>query len=153
MSLLDHKPRGPCESALPAPPNPRSCYVTLMLLSVLGSVPKSFYRSCTSALSSQPHKPGSDLTLSCLPPYLSLVSSWFYYLLAVHFQILSIDFHPHNDHLIIPLSPDGCVPEAACVQRVVDTPNDLGRKRGRSSTEGQQVTLKASDRTSNFWGW
>lgn len=38
-----------------------------------------------------------------------------YYLLAVHFQILTIDFYTYNDHFIIPLPPDGCVPETASV--------------------------------------
>lgn len=89
------------------------------------------------------------------PCYLSLVSARFHYLLAVHFQILSIDLHPHNDHLVIPLPPDGCVPEAARVQWLVDTPDDLGRKRGRylgPGTEGQQVTQRPSNRISNCWG-
>ena len=53
---------------------------------------------------------------SVAPPYLSLLPPGFCYLLAVHFQILSIDLHPYNDHLIIPLPPDGSIPEAARVQ-------------------------------------
>ena len=86
------------------------------------------------------------------PPCLSLLPPGFCYLLAVHFQILSIDLHPDNDHLIIPLPPDGSVPEAARVQWVVDTPNDLGGKRQYpwADTEGQQVTQSACSRSGHF---
>lgn len=96
----------------------------------------------------------------CCLPLTSPWSPWCRYLLAVHLQILPVDLHPHNDHLVVPLPPDGCVPEAARVQGVVDTPNDLGRQGGRYScpgTEGQGVTQRQSngsrDSLGGGWGW
>lgn len=139
----------------PLAPKPRSCCVTLILLTVCKLSPNLCRRSCTSAC--PPNLIIQALTShGAASPLTRPGSPWFHYLLAVHSQILSIDFHPHNDYLIIPLPTDGCVPEAARVQRGVNTPNDLGRRRGRyrsPSTEGRQVTRTASNRTSHFWGW
>lgn len=76
------------------------------------------------SLSSQPF----DSYVVGLSPFLSLETPSVFYLLAVHFQILTIDLHAYNDYFIIPLPPDGCVPETARVKRVVNTANDLREK-------------------------
>lgn len=130
------------------------CCVTIKLLTT-GSSPIALHRSYTSpCLPKLTMRVRSSRTLWCLP-LTSLDSPLVYYLLAVHFQILSIDFHPHNDHLIIPLPPDGCVPETACVQWMVDTPNDLREKEASTSVPAQKVSrsLESSNKSSHFLGW
>lgn len=118
-------------------PNLRSRHVTIKLLAVLGSAPNP-----PAGPAPQPHPPSlitrGLASRDVASPLPLPASPRFYYLLAVHFQILSIDLHPHNDHLVIPFPPDGCVPEAAHVQRVVDTPDDLGSRRASTRVPTQK---------------